>query len=470
MIYPLTRIVDRPEVGAAVLVDLNDELVATQAGFDFGDPDFTVSVDDGSIVEGQRSITLPLVLRGSRGEVARRLADLAMQVARRGRWLLWQWAPESAPTWFRLVPTAPGSLDLNLAFVDATGPQQWSWDLTLTADAFTRGQRVTYPAVTVTNTGGDRGFTLTAAGDVPAPLRIDLAPSHDLHSRRVLVSTFSVPAGSSMVTAGGAPHLIASDASFTPQGPASRVTGQSHLSGTDGISIPVSTTTATVVADGTWPWSPAPGTYAVYARLYRVGGSGHGRFRMAQVSNGIASWQGWSNDPTSPSWWRPEDGGNRASWHRIGILRHPMGARSHGLRDGDVIAPSIQIQFQGSDSGSSSTIIIDQLALIPLALEEGSCTVGMFDFTAGQGPTPTTVARIDGDTQRVSIIDGFGKVHPRRHPQVAGGWPTAWPGMVTCVTTLLDTSPAPSGVDSVAQSSTLTASIQPRHIHLAGGA
>ena len=474
--WPLMQVVSRPEPSAPILADLNDGgvVIARHEGFSLGEPEVTLA-DDGMVLWGRRQITVPLLLRGTRQEVSAALSRIGRHlVSRAERWLRFQLTPSSPLTFARLRPTSPGELGFSRIFLDDRQDVplgDWQWDLTLEADATTQGvsQRLA-DALTIRN-DMERGRVIDCPGEVPTPARIQLTPDRDWLGRRVLVHVAAVEEGSTLYTGSGdarRPRLLMSEQNLTPQGDATRVTGETgRLGGGTGIAIPMGNTSARTVAQGVLPFSPPPGRYSVWVRLYRKSSAGAIRIRMGQMHGPIASWQPWSADPSFPSWWRPTPGGWRSSWHRIGLIVHPLGLRWDGLADGDPIAPTVALQAMGD--GSAGDVMLDQLLFLPTSLASGICTTWTGTYAPGVGPAAAAYRPVvDARYGRVEHRDGFGRIHPVPSPQVAGGWPMLTPGMVNIVTVLMATEPTPDLRDDLDASTMVTIDAAPRHLHLAG--
>ena len=460
------RIVTGPNLAAAVVADLADDVIAAQAdGLSFGAPDLAFD-ELGRSVEGGRTvnIVLDVPIGGAyRARAAQRLQDIARSISLPGRWLMVQRTKHTAPAWFRIRPSAPGEVNLDAAHVGAP-TAHLSWTLTLTVDSLSVGQRRYLPKVgtsdetsTITNSGPDRGIVVDAPGEAPTPLVVEVQPASDLPGRRIMIASYSVPWDSPLIS-GGVPSIVRSDEGFDPVSPGSRMS-RSFLSGGTGIGATLESTAArTIMTGNAGEWRPEPGRYLVMLRMYREGGGGAATLRLGQSWFNRTSWQPWRT-------WRPADGGNRASWLPVGYLQHPYGDTGHGLLPSQLMPPVLSVALRGD--GGGATVFVDQVAFVPVDLARGSGERAMMaKFDDGVGAGGNLMWHIDAAEERISVRDGFGYFHATPTPLRTGGWPVAAPGMATAVNVFLDTRDDPIGIDSTTITSKLRVSASPRVLHL----
>lgn len=464
----VARITSEPSRSGTVLVDFLEQPlgIRREDPIDLGTPD--VSFDSqGMPVDGSRTVTVPLHIQGDGSTVGVAMQRVARAISVPDRWLMIQRNEASEPAWYRITPASPGSLSIRHAFDRRDG--WWSWALQLTVDSTSVGERRVVPmedtedpVTAVTNTGTDRGLVIDSPGEAPSRLRVDATPSQAMTGRRVMVSTFSVPWGSPLLN-GSRPALIREDSDFASiVGHSTRTTGHASLSGGTGITITLDTTSNRQVAatSAGSTWRPEPGRYLVMARLFREGGEAEIKIRMGQSWGSVTSLQGWRT-------WRPVGAGTRASWMPVGYLQHPMGDHGRGLDPATIMPPMIRFDVTPTVTDPTALLHLDQVAFVPVELARGAGVRACFaQFEPGIGFGDGLTLRVDGEGERVSIMDAFGHTHATPQPLRTGGWPMAVPGMATCVSIFLDTSDRPVGLDSVAVTSQVSVSTSPRLLHL----
>ena len=464
------RITADPSVSAATYADLSTDTVWVLGdSLDLGDPDTSFDAA-GFPIEGSREVGMSVRVKGTGADAGIVMQQIARAISVPRRWLMIQRTPSTDPVWYRLHPRSPGSLDMGSAWVDRKDGW-WTWALRLTVDSTAVGERRTIPRAgtsevtsTVPNSGTALGVVLDAPGEAPCPLRVDVKPSATTNGKRVLVASYSVPWDSPII-AGGNPSIVMEDDAFALiTANATRVTGAAYLSGGGGISMPMDTTGYRVWAfsDGVGASTGQvlePGRYLVLARLYRSGSTGEAEVRMGERWGGTHTWQPWRM-------WRPTAGGERSSWVPLGYLQHPFGQDGEGLDPADLMPSGMNIAARCTTT-SSAAMILDQVAFVPVDLARGTCEVASFHaYRDGIGAGGDNTFRFDSEYRRSSVIDAFGKAHAVPAPLRTGGWPVAVPGMATGVSVFLDTSDAPSGIDSVSTTSTVTVSTAPRQLHV----
>lgn len=470
-IYRL-RITAGPSVGAAVHADMSTDDVWINGGtLDLGSPD--VSFDrSGLPLEGVRQISMSVHVSGTGAQAGIVMQQIARAISVPDRWLMLQRTHDTDPVWYRLHPRSPGGLDMDRAYVDSK-LGFWTWALSLTVDSTAVGERRAAPSVatgevttTVPNSGSSRGVVIDAPGEAPAPLRVDVQPDQTMNGKRVLISTYSVPWDSPLVS-GDEPSIIMNDDHFYySEELADRVTGKPFLSGGTGVSMTMDTTDYRVWIRGPGNGGPSkaddlePGRYLVLARLYREGSTGEAEVRMGEQWASQDAWQPWRT-------WRPTAGGDRSSWVPLGYLQHPYGQSGDGLLPGQLMPPTIRVAARVTTTSATSTMYLDQVAFLPVDLARGSCEVATFaQFEQGIGAGPTHMWQFDAERRRVTTMDWVGKYHASPSPLRTGGWPVAVPGMATGVSVFLDTSDAPTGVDPVTVSTEVTVNASPRMLHV----
>lgn len=467
-IYRL-QITAGPTTGSAVFADLStDDVWCLAEGLDLGSPEASFDAA-GFPLERAREISLTLHISKKAG-VGVVMQQTARAISVPDRWLLIQRTYDTDPVWYRIHPASPGTLDMSTAWVDR-GDGYWTWSLSLTTDSTAVGERravpadgSSEPAKTVTNTGTSRGVVIKAPGEAPTPLRVDVAPDQTVNGKRVLVSTFSVPEDSPLITDGD-PSIIFEDTDFLLRGVGTvRSNGKAFLSGGNGLTTPMDSFTLRSWAEGPQVGTEGlePGRYMVMARLYREGSAGELIVRMAQRWGTTNAFQEWRP-------WRPTAGGDRSSWLPLGFVDHPYGSTGEGLLPGELMPPVILIQQRATVTDPTAVTHLDQVAFVPVGLARGANESAMFSaFEQGIGASgPQGLSwRFDAQHRSVHVVDAFGKIHSTPTPLRTGGWPVAVPGMATGVSVFLDTSEAPTGVDPIDATSQVTVWCSPRQLHV----
>lgn len=187
--YPIIRFVANAGDTTARL-DLNDGITWTtdHEGFSLGAPAFEADALAVGALYGMREVTLTPVVQGAPATAFPELSKLSIEIMRQRNWLMFQYDADSEPFWLRTYRSAPQPIDLENVYVDGdsgTVNSQWRKPVTLRADAFARGAKVTLPTITINNdpagTGNKSSYTLpTIEGDAPAPLQVILdSPTPD---------------------------------------------------------------------------------------------------------------------------------------------------------------------------------------------------------------------------------------------------------------------------------------------------
>lgn len=466
-IYRL-QITAGPTSGAAVHADLSADDVWC-FGLDLGSPEVAFDAA-GFPLERAREVGINLHIAKA-ANVGQVMQSVARAISVPDRWLLLQRTQDTDPVWFRIHPTSPGALDMSMAFVDSTSGF-WTWSLSLTTDSTAVGQSrtivpegATSSTVTVPNEGTSRGVVIDAPGEAPTPLRVDVQPNATMDGRRPLVATYSVPWDSPLVANGEPSILMDSTSFYHSEALSNLVTGASWLSNGTGISMSMDTTDYRVMARGPGNGGPTkaqnlePGRYLVLARLYRLGSDGEAEVRMGEQWATQDAWQPWRT-------WRPTAGGDRSSWVPLGYLQHPYGQDGADLMPEELMPPTIRVAARVTTT-SSASMILDQVAFVPVDLARGSCETATFaQFDPGIGAGPTHKWQFDAERRRVTTVDNFGKYHASPAPLRTGGWPVAVPGMATGVTVFMDTSDAPVGADVPSTTTDITVHASPRLLHV----
>ena len=474
---PVTcQIVDTPDETAAVLVDLNDK-VNTRIGkgqLSFGNPDLNPGRVEST--NGVREIRVPLTVQGTQAAAELTLVTIARTLASTSpRWMLWKQTPTSPPTWFRLIRSPLGELDLSLVPLDGTA-KQWRWDLTLTAEAFSYGARVTgtHRLLYRRWAGGVDTDVLSARlddvkGDAPARVRVDIKPTGSMAGWSPWVNITAVP--ESAWTSG--PTVWQAEA-FTPG--TGYVRNEISYGGPDptaGNPYNVLKTNGTQntqwagarCASGEAPTLPLPGRYALLVRLITAHtGAIAPSFRWGAVAGPDEILA-----PTWSTWRKPAKSRQFAGWLNLGPFQFPAGMNPAGLRPEEMVPPTITLWHRGD--GVNADVFVDKLLLVPVELVEGAG----HNLTAGAphewyGAAANSTLRVDDMVRRVAIVtrDAIPRYFITTPPKPGGGFPYVTPGFDNWITVLPNVGVLGGDDSSGADTFDVEVSYHPRYLHLAG--
>jgi hypothetical protein len=455
MTYPLVRFVDAPDPAAVIRFDFNaagtwadDETWPEHDGFSLGAPAFEGDPDAYGVEYGYRELGFNLLVDGSATLAARTMGRLSRELQRRDNWLLFQLSAESDPVWFKTYRSQPGELSLEHVYVEDAS-NLYGISVSLAADPFAYGERVTLPAVSISNdpiaAGNPMRYELPPiVGDAPAPLRVAVTPSAAaaLSSGTMLLAVNSLEPGQgfghTLATASGAGGNLLQLGTDT--------TLQASTGAVDGTAARVAFTDATMATRVSFLTSMWVGRYRVFVRL-KVSDSStvlaikHGETAATQL-------------PTSSAW----------RWVELGNAHIPYGnavsvdSSLSGFADGGV---TVDVQ-RVSGSG---TVDIDAVVLLP-ARQTGD--VGNTSTAVASGnPTGVDATQmiVNGEHEITLTASATGTlVNMTRANAVSGGYPLARPGADNHLFVMQ----AFTTTDDIARTASLAISYLPRFLYLAG--
>lgn len=351
--YPIIRFVANAGDTVARL-DLNDGIWTTDhEGFSLGAPELEADPLAVGALYGLRTVTLTPRITGGPATAFPELAKLSVEIQRTRNWLMFQYDEVSDPFWLRTYRSPPQPINLEEVYVDRDS-SEWAKPVELRADAFARGQKVTLPAVTISNDPAGAGpnkasYTLPAIeGDAPAPLSMLLtSPTADEFKAPMVALTSSEQAYT--------PPLLAVNWSFLElPSPPPKTTNAAYVSG-GYYAAPNSADSSIGITTVTPPFA---GRYKTYLR---AGFSdtesefdldcGGGRVRVTKRSLG---------DPASDPWqWWGASGSQ--GWIDMGTV-------TLGGGWSEVLNPSLDTDVQLDITRLSGTgkIRVDALLFIPI--------------------------------------------------------------------------------------------------------
>lgn len=473
MLLPICRLVDAPAEDAKILVDLNESedsifLDGDAKGEVLGAPDLSRGHE-----ESTRTIKLGLVI-DERNELV--VSQVANAVQRDDVWLHWQRNNYSAPVWFKLIGVPGGGLNMDLVLLEGEGFYEWS--LTLLAEGFAYGPRVSEPVQLQYRhfEGGTDTDVLSARlsevkGDAPTRARVDVRPNGWMRGWSPWVNVTAVPDGSTW----GGPTIWQAEA-FTPATGYQRAEvtwgGPEPTSGNPYNVLMVRGTQSTQFAgarclSGLTPTVPPPGRYVMMIRLIASSGEPcEPSFRWGVIAGPQEMLGTWS------TWRKPvkyEPSINFSSWLNLGAFQLPAGMNTDGIKDGEAAAPTLTLWHRGDGSGVD--VAVDKILLMPAELAEGATSNVQANAPFETwGSTVDQMLRFDDSAHRVGIMtkDATPRWVTNVPPKTTGQLPVVTPGLENVVT-LLPNVGTTGGTDSAfASKFEVDVSYHPRYLHLAG--
>lgn len=200
---PILRLTDAPSSSANVLYDFNPspDQFAGHEGLSWGAPEWTAAPGSVGGFDGPRTVAFNHYMDGGLVGAYSELADLARALLRPDAWLLVQLTSLSEPRWFHVWRSSPAELTPENLFVRDDMPAGLHGiNVSLTADPYLYGERVSLPSVTVGSDVTDADLKVYAefpaiAGDAPAPLRLSCT-TVPVAGESWLMTLFSTPGGS----------------------------------------------------------------------------------------------------------------------------------------------------------------------------------------------------------------------------------------------------------------------------------
>lgn len=187
--YPRLALTASADSDADVLYEFNvdSDGFAGHDGVDFGAPEWSGQPDAVGGVDGYRTVAFTHWFAAGRADAYTELATLSRLLLRADGWLLVQMTEASEPRWFHTWRSTPASLSPDQVLIKGDGDLAGSWGISvsLKADPFLYGERVTLDTVTIANdpTAGTNPMSVVLdeiVGDAPVPLRITVDGLDDI--------------------------------------------------------------------------------------------------------------------------------------------------------------------------------------------------------------------------------------------------------------------------------------------------
>lgn len=416
MTYPLLRFVEAPEKTATVRMNLQSGPARVASdGFSIGAP--SLIGDPGTLEPelGHRRLTMRLRVDDVKSAATPVVAALSREVLRRGgNWLMFQLTPSSKPYWFRTYVTEPGDISLDDVYNEDLRRDLWEIAVALDAEALAWGERVTFPAQSLSNDSPKR-FTLPAViGDGPAPAKVVMRTDANRRGKRHMMplsrGIVILPVGTGDI--------------WSPQFDTGAPVADAAMVGGSYRSVSFATQTGLVsrllnltAAD----IQIVPGRYSVLVRVRRPNTTG--TFQMqwgvsdgsGSLLNGDIVTIGWDTSPAAHSGWIP-----------LGDFAIPANALN--VPDWSPLAKAtapVQMELKASRLTGTSALHLDHIALIPVRLD----TRSLIADHAGSGPSNDVDQNYDGDVEAYyPVTHADGKLAYRPTPALEGQFPQLAPG------------------------------------------
>lgn len=476
MAYPLVKFT-ASAAAATVRLDFNVDSGGMKTypdadNFDLGTVEFDGEPDAIGVEYALRNITFDLVIEGTHAQALAQQAAVARELMRAENWLMYQQDASSDPVWFRTFRASPGSLSLDRVDNERT-LNTWVIGITLHAEPFAYGERVSLSSVTVNNnpasgTNPCSWTTATILGDAPAPARVQVNPSNSgaMPGYRWMVSHAALSAAYTPVfwqigasdgwTAGTGTGASTANAAYS---------GGSYRPVTGSLGLMASR------LSGNAPTTPTRGRYKVLVRVARSDAVTEWALAFGQNVGGTYVYGdtvAFPGDNVGTT--------EMASWVDLGDFTFPRGAGQ--VPDGLVATPStpnISLQAQATvGSASGEQLRLDCFMLVPLDItgQVGSSTL-FSEFTRVGIDSSGGLGVWDGDEEAFwAFNSSSGLFTPM--PKNEGGYPVLVPG-ATNVFHLLQQANGneplfgEDATDSISVSTAVVVSYHPRWLYVGAG-
>lgn len=466
MTYPRVQFVAAPEPDALVRFDFNnagswadDETWADHDGFSLGTPSVEGDPTGVGVEYGYRTLEFNLIIRGSRQAALRQQSSLAREVMRASNWLMFQLSAFNKPVWFKTYRSEPGALDFEHVYLD-DDVNTWGVGVSMVADPFAYGERVTLPAVTIYNdpaaATNPMSYVLPEiVGDAPAPLTVTLAPASSNTNARI-----------HMARAAAEPTFwqVGTGDGWTADADTGAPVADAAYSG--GSYRAVTFATFPDLGSrlyGIYPVVPAPGRYAILVRVARSDTSstftlqGSQQFGLSTISGEEVPFA-------------PDSGGSAgwASWVNLGEFSIPVGLGD--MSSEMSYAGGGSFYFNASRTTGTGSLHIDAFMLVPVVLAGDATDAATLtaDFAnTGLGVVGGANHVWDG-TAEATYLSTAGGYYDTLPPFLRGDFLKAVPGETNVVHLIRQAgglSPL-GGSDAIGETTEMSVSYQPRWLYL----
>lgn len=471
--WPRVRFVDAPDVTANVRFDFHDRLTGTARtslladDYSIGAPALEGDPDAEAVQYGARTLRFTLVVEGPRSAARAKQAAVAREMLRRDNWIQFQLDDDTEPVWFKLYRAEPGELSFD-HFRNSHSQDEWHIGMSLPAEAFAWGARITLPAVVLTNNPAapsNGSFTVLPdiVGDAPAPARVRFRYTLAQTGNRHLLAcspapgTYDAPVWWQVGT--GDDWTLGADTSAA----ASDV---DYIGGTyRAVSFATDAAMATRIS-GDAPAPIAPGRYKVMGRVIRSDTDSTFATRFG-VTTGFTYVYG---DTIPLSW--GVSAAEHAAWVDLGEFRFPQGNPLIDLTDEPAVTPDIAWQAQRLTGDGS--LRLNALLLIPISDDNartlfvdyaGLAPAASFDDEYHDGELDVVYSRRPLGGDRLSSMDP---------PNLEGGFAVLTPGEQNVLHWVEQASTTRAATffgdcpDRITSSASLVVSYHPQHLWIGG--
>ncbi len=431
MASPALSFVTGPNATPTVTLALNpdDSNYVDAENFSLGAPVFEAAPDSVGGVDGFRTVSFTVVVRGSWSVAAAAMQNVARHLLQPRNWLMLSPSSPAKPMFLQTYRTQQEALAWDDADLGV-----WTLPVSLAADAYLLGDRVDLASHTVANavSGTDMVQSVSGVkGDAPTPAVI-WTPDVDAAEQVLIVGSTTQPAvveAESMTLAFGT-SLVSADTTFSNSGGVVTSAGGN----TTQVSAPL-------------PSNVTGGTYQLWLRLKKSSTS-------SVWSGSVSGITGFANDVLN----FPTLGTTEFQMVNMGTVEIPE--RQVGYAD--PLAPALPtFTFSSTRTSGTGTLSVDYFVFIPVDDETTTAVVTVPSVT----PTPPLVLDARQNQAYYAPSTGSPFIAAARASAIAGftqdgALPSMVPGVTNYLTYLR------LGAVPLTKTSVLNVSYWPRYLHL----
>lgn len=477
-VYPLFKLTSAPDVSATVLFDFNNvdspsqQIYVNAGGFSIGVPSLAGDPDSIFPQYGSRTVSLGVSIVGSRAYAMGKVSVAAGLLLRDNCWLMFQLSSTTQPAWFKLYRPQPGDLSFDGLDLDRT-KNTWGWQISLPAEPFAYGARVTLGPVTINNNpaAGTNpcSYVFPAIkGDAPAPLTAQIYPGAETCSNALL--------GVAPLPSSWAGPYVWQSSAFGPGVDTSATeTTDSTFSASNYRSISFSTSQALVPRlSGVVPAMPPRGRYRLLARVARSDTSSaftvQGAIKQQTGGTVAGSIQTVSGPSTAATW---------ATLVDLGSFAFPAGGDLPTLPTLSGSSVPAELEFRAGRTSGTGSLRVDYFLLIPEMVNgEAARNLRIDNSANGFWGSPWDSLVVDGDSDRTAWLYISSEAFFAA-PALSGGFPVVTPGFTNVLHFIPHIDPTAivngglggtlNNADSISATTQVTLSYHPRWLFIGDG-